>query len=340
MRTSEVDDLWAEAPSLNALGSQALPALAEELRASMAVIYRFNERGLEGLVAPGASGAISLYAERYARACPFQAFKRRHNPEVAVVSDMVDSSTLRRSEVVNEFYRPFDIERQLSVRISSVPHGRPASIGIVFCRSRKDPPFRQSEVEQLRRRRALLSSVVERARLFEELHAAKRGSDILASLLSSLENSPSLVFDHDGEVAFISRAASARLGEVLGEPAPGARLQSAVRRLLQPERQAEEVAPTEVALGPLRAVLLRGQLDRTGDPYAIVRLEENAPDTKLTPAESAVLEVLLEGKSNRGIAADLHISEGTVHSHLKSIYAKLGVHTRAEAIVAARRRSL
>ncbi|MDI6868669.1 MAG: helix-turn-helix transcriptional regulator [Coprothermobacterota bacterium] len=52
----------------------------------------------------------------------------------------------------------------------------------------------------------------------------------------------------------------------------------------------------------------------------------------LTKKEMGVLDQLLQGKSNREIAVSLNISEKTVEKHLTSVYQKLGVSGRAEAI--------
>jgi len=51
----------------------------------------------------------------------------------------------------------------------------------------------------------------------------------------------------------------------------------------------------------------------------------------LTPRERQVLASLTSGQTNRQIAAELHLSVGTVKSHLTSIYGKLGVSNRTEA---------
>jgi DNA-binding CsgD family transcriptional regulator len=51
----------------------------------------------------------------------------------------------------------------------------------------------------------------------------------------------------------------------------------------------------------------------------------------LTAREIEVLEALAAGRSNEEIAASLFISLNTVKSHLKTIYGKLGVHSRTQA---------
>jgi DNA-binding CsgD family transcriptional regulator len=50
----------------------------------------------------------------------------------------------------------------------------------------------------------------------------------------------------------------------------------------------------------------------------------------LTPRESEVTELLLEGHTARMIAGRLHIAEGTVNLHTKNLYRKLGINSRME----------
>ena len=52
----------------------------------------------------------------------------------------------------------------------------------------------------------------------------------------------------------------------------------------------------------------------------------------LTGREMEVLRLLARGWDNARIAEELVISEGTVKNHVTSIYAKLNVHSRAEAV--------
>ena len=52
----------------------------------------------------------------------------------------------------------------------------------------------------------------------------------------------------------------------------------------------------------------------------------------LTTREHDVLALVADGLSNREIAHDLAISEHTVKFHLASVFGKLGVSTRTEAV--------
>lgn len=63
-------------------------------------------------------------------------------------------------------------------------------------------------------------------------------------------------------------------------------------------------------------------------------------DLQPTDREGEVLELLVEGCSNREIATRLHVSESTVKNHLHTIYSKLGVDSRAQAVSEAMRRGL
>jgi two-component system nitrate/nitrite response regulator NarL len=56
---------------------------------------------------------------------------------------------------------------------------------------------------------------------------------------------------------------------------------------------------------------------------------------RLTPRENEILALLAEGQSNKVIARNLGISDGTVKLHVKSILRKLGIHSRVEAAVMA-----
>jgi DNA-binding NarL/FixJ family response regulator len=66
------------------------------------------------------------------------------------------------------------------------------------------------------------------------------------------------------------------------------------------------------------------------DPRKIAALREAAGS--LTARERQILEMIGAGRSNAEIADELFISYRTAKNHVSHIFAKLGMHTRAEAI--------
>ena len=73
--------------------------------------------------------------------------------------------------------------------------------------------------------------------------------------------------------------------------------------------------------------------------WHLVQLQENLkvlsmiPDVQLSKREIEVLELVLQGNSNKQIALSLHITVRTVEFHLKNIYAKFQVSSRIELIL-------
>ena len=58
---------------------------------------------------------------------------------------------------------------------------------------------------------------------------------------------------------------------------------------------------------------------------------------ELTPQQRRVLMLLTEGKPNKQIAFELAVTEATVKAHLSQIFRKLGVRSRTQAVITARR---
>jgi DNA-binding NarL/FixJ family response regulator len=117
-------------------------------------------------------------------------------------------------------------------------------------------------------------------------------------------------------VALLDAGADAVVPRDTGE----VELREAALRLLRGERH---LAPAVVAMafGPTGAV-------------------RSTDDHGLTQRERAVLRQLVEGRSNREIAAALFIGEATVKTHLRNIYDKLGVANRVQAVGLALEREL
>lgn len=65
-----------------------------------------------------------------------------------------------------------------------------------------------------------------------------------------------------------------------------------------------------------------------------IRPPERA-DYELTPHETRLLKLLVEGHNYKTAALELNVTVHTVSFHLRSIYAKLQVHTKSEAVAKA-----
>jgi DNA-binding CsgD family transcriptional regulator len=56
---------------------------------------------------------------------------------------------------------------------------------------------------------------------------------------------------------------------------------------------------------------------------------------RLTAREAEVLRCLASGRTARAIGRELGVSELTIRKHLENVYAKLDVHDRLDAVLAA-----
>lgn len=74
------------------------------------------------------------------------------------------------------------------------------------------------------------------------------------------------------------------------------------------------------------------------DKEGMDRIEYRKPLHLLTRRECEVLQLLADGKSNRGISETLYISEKTVKNHVSNILQKMNVNDRTQAVVLAIRK--
>ena len=75
-------------------------------------------------------------------------------------------------------------------------------------------------------------------------------------------------------------------------------------------------------------------------PEIATEIAEHVADDALTGREIEVLRRVAAGKSNKLIAAELDISEGTVKTHMKSILPKLDASDRTHAVMIALKRGI
>lgn len=100
----------------------------------------------------------------------------------------------------------------------------------------------------------------------------------------------------------------------------------------------EEVG--EVLLQAIRAIH-RGAAWFT-QSVALQMMQPPRPDpaAELTPREREILERIAKGLDNHSIAKELHLAEQTVRNYASTVYEKLGVKSRVEAVVWAREHGL
>ena len=97
-------------------------------------------------------------------------------------------------------------------------------------------------------------------------------------------------------------------------------------------------AATDVLLEAIRRVHAGGSFV---DPTVAAELAQHSMSSaSLSGRELEVLRLISSGKSNKEIAAGLFIAESTVKTHVASIYEKLSVTDRTEAVVRAIQRGI
>lgn len=164
---------------------------------------------------------------------------------------------------------------------------------------------------------------------------------------------PSYIIDRDGTIAWVNPAARRIVGDVRGRRftdvvAPDDRTRARetfARKIVGKEKvtdtEVELLGPdggqvsVEVSSVPLRegqqVVGVFGLLSRPPAPSRPSR-----PHAKLTPRQREVLRMLAHGASTRQIADQLHLSKETVRNHVRGLLQALDVHSRVEAVAAAR----
>jgi two-component system, NarL family, response regulator LiaR len=84
------------------------------------------------------------------------------------------------------------------------------------------------------------------------------------------------------------------------------------------------------------ALLSRDMAAQLMDEFA----RQSYQETGLSPRQRDILAGLVQGKTNREIAADLSLSEKTVKNYMRSVFSALGCRDRTEAAIVGIRRGL
>jgi PAS domain S-box-containing protein len=174
---------------------------------------------------------------------------------------------------------------------------------------------------------------------------------------------PASLHDVNGRFVHVNAAAERASGksnaELIGghftDPLPPEARQSVAAQF---RRAAERGEPTDFetvfidASGHLRGVRAQHLPLRSGGAIIgvlILAFDASGPPSgpvglgaqpRLTPRQSEILDLIASGLSTSEIADQLTLSTETVRNHLRSLFRVLRVHTRLEAIAAARRLGL
>ncbi len=272
----------------------------------------------------------------------FAGVATRHDP---VSSDLFWDDDAWRAEPIYDVLGRGDIHHLLQAPL--VVEGR--LVGTLNVASpRAAPAFGHDETDRLRFIARHVSVAYARAQRVETL---ERRCTITDDLLDVL-NVPLLAHTRDGTIFFANRAADRLLAVHLDERGAAA-LRSALRRnataLADGTRRVVSESftlPTRGDVGEWQPRLRRPQgrctalaVRTTALPHvadAVVSFVYALPTVLATPLpglstrEQEVVELVVRGLSNRAIAEAASISENTVKQHLKRVYAKLDVHSRAE----------
>jgi NarL family two-component system response regulator LiaR len=146
--------------------------------------------------------------------------------------------------------------------------------------------------------------------------------ELLEQLVAARPEAHVVVLSSDHSVAHAVEAARAGASAWVAKEQGAAELETVVRGVVE----GKSWFPPEMLGEILRQ--LREDVRRARDHDNLLGV--------LSPRERDVLASMMDGKPSRQIAMDLMISTDTVRAHIRSIFTKLDVHSRLEAVQMAR----
>jgi DNA-binding CsgD family transcriptional regulator len=184
----------------------------------------------------------------------------------------------------------------------------------------------------------------------ENIEELRRLAPDLAPSIAKL-TCPCYILDRSGTVRWMNKAAIAHFGDLRGKSI-GQIVDREFATLARQEFAAKVLGTVEASEGNVVVRTADGrrvsvdisssQLVRDGSIVGVFGLADprdeppaSPESTHLTPRQMTVLRQLAAGKSTTHIAEALGISTETVRNHIRGITARLGVHSRLEAVIKA-----
>ena len=149
------------------------------------------------------------------------------------------------------------------------------------------------------------------------------GTELVGPLRASNPRCLVMVLTASADREAHARAVEAGAARVLHKSARVGEVVEAARRLVT----GESLLSAEEVVDLLRLAGRSRERDR----------EAQRTIERLTPREREVLQALADGLSDKEISENLHVGVGTVRNHLVSVFGKLGVNSRLQALVFALR---
>ena len=359
----------AEAITVEELALEAVERLKGLVGASQILLYRYDDDGMVQGLAGSLTHAVPSYAKELFDEDPIQKFLFAMTPTDPIISaeQSVDRKVFHGSAAYTDFYKPLDMDHLLGSWMTPHPYGAPGMTGILMTRSRRQGAFSEHAWGLLGAVLPAFQATARRsARMKAEQATRRREHEAIEVVLGGMTAAALLVLDGQGRIVWLSRAAERLLGAHLGEQRTLPDTLVAAARRLSMVARGEGVAAAPASAIAVRlddGTVVRAELGlrrtASGEPLVVATLTATAataataatgtPGTigrqaplqlaasrvaeqhGLTRAETAVLGLLAEGRSNQEIGASLYVSVETVKTHVQRILGKLDVRSRTQA---------
>ncbi len=259
--------------------------------------------------------------------------------------ELIAGSAYTSHPCYREFFAPVGVHYALAITVGR----RRSQHGLVgLFRSKVDGDFSTLDIAKARGLAGLIETNLDR--VLARSAATSLTADILCELC---EDAGYLLIDSGMRIVSSNPAARSIMAS-LGLTASPADGPDVVPGLLRDRLRDDQAALTRGTKCRWRVKLSRAAsfvtilavgVRRGGDLWYLVRLLPDSPlisarddfaEVGLSTREIDVLDCLSQGCSNREIAERIGVSVYTVQSHLQSIFRKLAVRSRTEAVVAIR----
>ena len=265
------------------------------------------------------------------------------------VSDFISQKKLQCLEgFYQQFLRPFGLEDQMVFFLPNANSGSWSEFSqtdatlVGFSLHRPQRSFTERD-------RLILNLL--RPHLFQAYCNAQHCQQLqqdLSQLQQSLNHLGLVILDTEGQVQFVTPQAVVLLKNYFAKPSGSLQLPDHLWAWVKHQVTCltANLDPPKTCL-PLRVeqtgkqLVIRLVVEQPRDRYLLLLDEQTLSSLNslellgLSQRETEVLFWVMQGKDNKIIAAQLSVSSSTVRKHLESIYSKLGVRSRTEAIAQA-----